>query len=208
MAAMTRAIDRMASSVDFYRSPSASFCIDASMPAWLQTRFTTGLFCSYRRLDCSPPGVCYCYAARGMLGHGKTPLFYRFGNCELDTSRRELRCGGDRVALRPQVFDLVEYLIRNHERVVSKDELIANVWAGRMVSESAITTRINAARRAVGDSGEQQRLIKTVLRKGFRFVGAVRAEKAPAGVTAHIGTVTSGPVLALPDKPSIAVLPF
>src|SRR5262245_19646642 len=61
MAAMTRAIDRMASSVDFYRSPSASFRIDASMPAWLQTRFTTGLFCSYRRLDCSPPGVCYSY---------------------------------------------------------------------------------------------------------------------------------------------------
>lgn len=136
-------------------------------------------------------------------------MFYRFEDCELETSRRELRRGGDLVPLQPQVFDLLEYLIRNRERVVSKDELIATVWAGRIVSESALTTRINAARRAVGDSGEQQRLIKTMLRKGFRFVGAVREEEVAAGLAATpIVTDTSDLVLALPDKPSIAILPF
>jgi adenylate cyclase len=100
-------------------------------------------------------------------------------------------------------------LIQNRQRVVSKDDLIAGVWDGRIVSESALTTRINAARSAIGDSGDKQRLIKTVPRKGIRFVATVREEQRPAAA-AVADTVAEPPktALALPDKPSIAVLPF
>src|SRR5258708_1750064 len=78
-------------------------------------------------------------------------LLYFFDNCVLDTERRELRRGADAISLQPQVFDLLEYLIRNREHVVSKDDLIAGIWGGRIVSGSALTTRINAARAAIGD---------------------------------------------------------
>lgn len=100
-------------------------------------------------------------------------MAYRFGACILDTERRELRRGTALVAVEPQVFDLLVFLIRNRDRVVSKDDLIAGVWGGRIVSDSALTTRINAARSAIGDSGRAQALIRTWPRKGFRFVGAV-----------------------------------
>src|SRR5262245_36630780 len=86
---------------------------------------------------------------------------YRFEDFCLDTDRRELSRGVDRVRIEPQVFDLLEYLVRNRDRLVTKDDVIASVWEGRIVSESALTTRINAARASLGDSGEQQRLIKT-----------------------------------------------
>jgi len=101
-----------------------------------------------------------------------------FGTHVLDPLRRELRRRGGAVDLEPQVFDLLEYLIRHRDRVVSKDELIASVWRGRIVSDSTVAVRINAARRAVGDSGESQALIRTLARKGFRFVGDV-SETAP-----------------------------
>ena len=89
----------------------------------------------------------------------------------LDTERRELRAGFEPVAVEPQVFDLLVYLVQNRDRVVSKDDLIASVWGGRIVSDSTLTSRINAARKAVGDSGEDQKLIRTIARKGLRFVG-------------------------------------
>jgi DNA-binding winged helix-turn-helix (wHTH) protein len=98
-------------------------------------------------------------------------LLYSFANCTLNTDQRELRRNGDLIAVTPQVFDLLAYLICNRERVVSKDDLIAAVWKGRIVSESALTTRINGARCAIGDSGDEQRLIRTLARKGVRFVG-------------------------------------
>jgi adenylate cyclase len=136
-------------------------------------------------------------------------LRYLFEDYALDTDRRELRRGADLVALAPQVFDLLQYLIQNRERVVSKDDLIAGVWDGRIVSESALTTRINAARSAIGDSGGKQRLIKTVPRKGVRFVATVREEQRPAAAAVADSVATSPkPAMALPDKPSIAVLPF
>jgi pimeloyl-ACP methyl ester carboxylesterase/DNA-binding winged helix-turn-helix (wHTH) protein len=100
-------------------------------------------------------------------------LPYRFEGYAIDTAKRELRRGADLIAVEPQVFDLLDYLIRHRERVVSKDDLMAAVWNGRIVSESALTSRINSARAAIGDSGEEQRLIKTLRGKGFRFVGAV-----------------------------------
>jgi TolB-like protein len=106
-------------------------------------------------------------------------MIYLFENLALDTDRRELRRAGTEVSLEPQVFDLLEYLIRNRERVVSKDDLLASVWHGRIVSESTLSTRITAARSAIGDSGEQQRLIKTLSRKGIRFVGSVSEQQAP-----------------------------
>jgi DNA-binding winged helix-turn-helix (wHTH) protein len=105
---------------------------------------------------------------------------FLFEGYALDTDRRELRHGSDLVSLEPQVFDLLAYLIQRRDHVVSKDDLLAAIWHGRSMSESTLTTRINAARRAIGDSGDQQRLIKTLLRKGVRFVGAVREDPQPA----------------------------
>ena len=102
---------------------------------------------------------------------------YLFENYTLDTEKRELHRGADAVSITPQVFDLLDYLIRNRERVVSKDDLIIAVWNGRIVSDAALTTRLNAARNAIGDSGEEQRLLKTLARKGFRFVGQVQEER-------------------------------
>src|ERR1700686_2194278 len=111
---------------------------------------------------------------------GTARLLYLFNDFALDTDRRELRRGPQLVSMAPQVFDLLEYLIRNRERVVSKDDLFASIWDGRIVSDSALTTRINAVRSAVNDTGEQQRLIRTLPRKGLRFVGAVREARDAA----------------------------
>jgi TolB-like protein/Flp pilus assembly protein TadD len=133
-------------------------------------------------------------------------LRYLFEEYAFDTDRRELHRGADVVSVAPQVFDLLDYLIRNRERVVSKDDLIHAIWSGRAVSDAALTTRLNVARTAIGDSGERQRLIKTVPRKGFRFVGEVREARDAAGPNPGDAAPESAP--ALPDKPSIAVLPF
>jgi len=140
-------------------------------------------------------------------------LRYLFEDCALDTDRRELRRGAALVAVEPQVFDLLVHLIRHRDRVVSKDDLLASVWHGRIVSESALFNRINAARSAIGDTGNKQRLIKTLPRKGIRFVGDVREDATPGPATTRSRTVdTSAPgedtALPLPDRPSIAVLPF
>jgi DNA-binding winged helix-turn-helix (wHTH) protein len=114
-------------------------------------------------------------------------LIYTFDDHALDSERRELRRGGAIVDIEPQVFDLLEYLIDNRERVVSKDDLLAAIWNGRVVSESTLSSRIAALRRAVGDTGERQGVIRTIARKGFRFVGDVHetgATAVPAGVPA------------------------
>jgi TolB-like protein len=136
-------------------------------------------------------------------------LLYRFGDFALDTDRRELHRGPDPVTMAPQVFDLLEYLIENRNRVVSKEDLIAAVWNGRIVSDSALSTRINAVRCAIDDTGEDQRLVRTLPRKGVRFVGVVHEAQRPetAIVTGPAGDQPR-PALSLPDKPSIAVLPF
>ncbi len=132
---------------------------------------------------------------------------FLFGDHTLDDGRRELRRGDEPVAVEPQVFDLLIYLVQNRDRVVSKDDLIASVWGGRVVSDSTLTSRINAARKAVGDSGGKQSLIRTIARKGLRFVGDVHIRPMGLEPQAEIHEL-SRPALPLPDRPAIAVLPF
>jgi TolB-like protein/Tfp pilus assembly protein PilF len=135
-------------------------------------------------------------------------LFF-FDDQVLDTDLRELRRGSVPIAVEPQVFDLLAYLVKNRDRVVSKNELIASVWRGRIVSDSTLASRINAARRAIGDTGDEQKRIRTIIRKGFRFVGDVRVQAGE-----HLRTLVDlayteqRRVLPLPDRPAIAVLPF
>jgi TolB-like protein len=121
-----------------------------------------------------------------------------FGDSRIDLARGELSREGAPVAVEPQVLDLIVFLASNPGRVVSRDEIIAGVWNGRIVSDSAISTRINAARAALGDDGTLQRVIRTVPRRGYLFAQEVTAEAA-AGPAARP---------ALPEKPSVAVLPF
>jgi TolB-like protein len=133
---------------------------------------------------------------------GDDDVILAFDGYALDRDRRELRCGDAAIGLEPKVFDLLAYLLEHRDRVISRDELIASVWNGRIVSESALASCINAARAAIADDGAGQRLIKTFPRKGIRFIGSVQ-EVAPGS------RKSAAPhVLALPDKPSIAVLPF
>jgi TolB-like protein len=147
-------------------------------------------------------------------------LQFHFSNHVLDGALRELTRGGETIAVEPQVFDLLIYLIENRDRVVSKDDLLESIWDGRIVSDSTLTSRINAARKAVGDSGKDQAVIRTHARKGFRFVGEVSANVTPQDPAA----ASSQPQIAHPetsrpteatsvaqpplDRPAIAVLPF
>src|SRR6516225_9662561 len=131
-------------------------------------------------------------------------MVLRFGDHVLDIERRELRRGAEPVALEPQVFDLLVYLVRNRDRVVSKDDLIEGVWGGRIVSDSALTSRLNAARRAVNDSGAEQRLIRTVSRRGVRFIGEVSEDDEPSEADASVAAAEPSAALRL----SIVVLPF
>jgi TolB-like protein/DNA-binding winged helix-turn-helix (wHTH) protein/tetratricopeptide (TPR) repeat protein len=143
-----------------------------------------------------------------------------FGDHTMDIARRELHCGTAPVAVEPQVFDLLLHLLRNRDRVVSKDDMIAHVWAGRIVSDATIDSRIKAVRRAVGDDGTAQRVIRTIPRKGVRFVAdvsldddrdgprAVRAGPAPLLSAELAPPDTTVRVSALAGRPSIAVLAF
>src|SRR5262249_4939886 len=105
------------------------------------------------------------------------------------------------------------YLLKNRERVVSRDDLLSSVWSGRIVSDSTLASHINAVRKAIGDSGQDQGLLRTIARKGFRFVGEVREVRAPeTAAPSHAGSGAGDEVvtreLMIPDGPSIAVLPF
>src|ERR1051325_6892297 len=125
-----------------------------------------------------PDGLCGT-AAPSWAGS----MLYRFEDYVLDTDRRELRHGVALLAIEPQVFDLLVFLVGNRDRLVSKEDLLASVWGGRIVSESTLASRINAVRRVVGDSGEKQRLIRTTIGKGIRFVGSVQ-EQSVATISA------------------------
>src|SRR5262249_2215411 len=135
---------------------------------------------------------------------------YLFGDFALDPDRRELTRHAEAVAIGAKVFDLLLYLVQNREDVASKDALLNAVWAGRIVSEATPTSPIKAVRQAARDQGGAQRLIRTLARKGFRFVGEVKEapdDRAPSAA-APKPDEASAPLLALPDSPSIAALPF
>jgi TolB-like protein/tetratricopeptide (TPR) repeat protein len=125
-----------------------------------------------------------------------------------------LRCGDRSIEVEPQVLDLLIYLLQNNDRVITKDDLINSVWGGRIVSDTTLTSRIYAARKAIGDSGRNQNLIRTIARKGMRFVGHVRVEADDDEVSAVEPTPNQPPASPpsskppLPDRPAIAVLPF
>jgi len=130
-------------------------------------------------------------------------MLYRFGGFELDTTTVELRSADATVAVEPQVFALLALLVENRERLVSKEEIVEKVWDGRVVSDSAIASRIKSARQAIGDDGKAQRFIRTLHGQGFRFVADVRAAQAPqASISPALKPVDHG------ARPSIAVLPF
>jgi TolB-like protein len=133
-----------------------------------------------------------------MAGQGVVLVF---GDHRLDIDRRELRRGAELVDVEPKVFDLLVFLVQGRDRVVTKDDMLQAVWGGRIVSESALTTRLNAARRAVGDDGTAQRLIRTFNRKGVRFMGEVTELPDPASAPPILAPNADG-------NPSIAVLPF
>src|SRR5262245_1279155 len=149
---------------------------------------------------------------------------FRFANFEIDVARQELRRAGDLIPVEPQVFDLLVHLVRNRNRIVSREELIDAVWKGRVISEATLSSRVSAVRRVIGDNGTDQALIRTHHKRGFRFVGLVddekRARELPAANSVQQKSVSEDresqrqsatalrPALALPDKPSIAVLPF
>ena len=147
-------------------------------------------------------------------------MIYRFGDWELDTARAELRRGGMRHNIEAQVFDVLQLLIENRDRVVSNAELFDTIWAGRVVSDSALSSRIKSARRAIGDDGRGQTLIRTVRKKGFRFVADVTPidTAAPLADRQPVPAIGSAPIelVAPPAQPaqvnnersSLAVLPF
>jgi TolB-like protein len=141
-------------------------------------------------------------------------MIYRFGPFELDTDRFELRTGGKGVAVEPQVLALIAYLIEHRDRLVTRDELIEKIWYGRVVSDEAVASRVKFARQALGDDGRSQRFIRTIRRRGLRFVAEVAvaagAPVAYAGAEA-LASAREQPPLAAPSgvsRPSIAVLPF
>jgi TolB-like protein/Tfp pilus assembly protein PilF len=136
-------------------------------------------------------------------------VLFKFNNFTLDTDRREFRSADGVVHVEPQVFDLLLHFARNTNRTISKDELIEHVWKGRIVSDAALNSRINSARRAIGESGENQTLIKTVPRHGFLFAAEVSTQMPDhAPSPSKIESSAEQSKLSLPDKPSIAVLPF
>ncbi|HEX6866120.1 MAG TPA: winged helix-turn-helix domain-containing protein, partial [Caulobacteraceae bacterium] len=131
-------------------------------------------------------------------------MIYRFGDYSLDARRHELRRGGETVPIEPQVMALLRLLIDNRDRLVTRDEIIESVWNGRIVSEAAISSRIKSARQAIGDDGAAQRLIRTMPKLGFRFVGEVEAPVEPRAAVAEAPDEAHEPAA----RPSIAVLPF
>lgn len=135
-------------------------------------------------------------------------MIYRFAPFELDMARFELRKGGEPCSLEPQVFSLLAYLIERRERLVTKNELFENLWDGRIVTDSTLTSRVKSARQALGDSGKAQRFIKTIHGKGFRFIADVQVAHDPGLVPPGAGTDKSDAGIEVSQRPSIAVLPF
>ena len=142
-----------------------------------------------------------------MTSEWAPPHVIRFGDFELDTALFELRQSGERIPLEPQVFDLLVFLARNSHRTVTREEIYAEIWGDRIVSDTALSSQIKAARRAVGDDGASQHTISTLHGRGFRFVAPIesgsRAEAKDADYTNYDRIAP-----AITRKPSVGVLPF
>jgi DNA-binding winged helix-turn-helix (wHTH) protein len=130
---------------------------------------------------------------------------YRFNDCDIDLIAQELLRNGSPVRIEPQVFDLLVYLVENQGKLIGHDDLLQSVWRGRLVSDSAIASRISAVRKAVGDNGKSQRIIKTVARKGFKFLPAVEKaadeddDNQPVAIAPIISKFTSANPLMAPE---------
>src|SRR5262245_62049858 len=107
-------------------------------------------------------------------------MILKINGCSIDTNAYELRRNGELVPVEPQVFDLLVFLLKNPDRVVTKDEIIEHIWSGRSVSEAALSSRIKAVRQAIGDDGASQTCIRTIHRRGFRVVAPVTFDDAAA----------------------------
>lgn len=151
--------------------------------------------------------------------HGEVLIFssnpsitYRFEQFELDADRFELRVRGEPTHIEPQVLSLLLLFASNPDRLIGKDEIIEKIWGGRIVSEATVTTRIKSARRALGDDGAQQRFIRTVHKKGYRFLAEVTFVPEQSGGRAPAPPQLAGPreppTQNIDGRPSIAVLPF
>ncbi|HEV7384943.1 MAG TPA: winged helix-turn-helix domain-containing protein, partial [Phenylobacterium sp.] len=134
-------------------------------------------------------------------------MIYRFAGFEFDMALRELRCAGGRFGLEPQVFALLRFLIENRDRVVTREEIIQDVWKGRIVSDAVVSSRVKSVRRAIGDDGRAQRLVRTVSKVGFRFVAEVMTSP-PAAPLPQTHLVAGPPSVEPAARPSIAVLRF
>lgn len=150
------------------------------------------------------PLECGERAMNGEASTGLPVMRYQSENFTLDTDDYSLTRNGINHATEPQVFDLLVYLIENRSRVVTREELLDCVWNGRIVSDSAINARLKEARKAVGDSGKQQRVIKTIHRRGYQFV----AEVSVTSSNAPVDKPRNSNPTSKTEKPSIAVLRF
>ncbi|MGI9475336.1 MAG: winged helix-turn-helix domain-containing tetratricopeptide repeat protein [Hyphomicrobiaceae bacterium] len=135
-------------------------------------------------------------------------MIYQFGDFRLDIARQELWCGSEAVDVEPMVLDLLRLLIENHDRLVSKEELFAALWDDRTVTDSALSTCIKSARRAVRDTGRRQSVIKTVHGKGLRWVAPFKIVSHPAETAEHDIDKQEDVWLEASQRPSIAILPF
>jgi TolB-like protein len=135
-------------------------------------------------------------------------MIYTFGSMQLDLTRFELRDEHGPRPVEPQVFALIAYLVEHRDRLVSRDEIFEKLWEGRVVSDSALASRIKSARQVLGDDGQRQAVIKTVHGQGLRFVAEVRIRSDAAIPSEPAESVTPGAVAEAATRPSIAVLPF
>ena len=134
-------------------------------------------------------------------------MVYQFNHLTLDTALYCLDESGNRISIEPQVFDLLVYLIENRDRVVTRDEALENLWKGKVVTDSALGARIKEARKAVGDNGDRQEIIKTFHGRGYQFIAEV-TEFSTQKSSENIEPSAAQETFSLPDKPSIAILPF
>ena len=135
-------------------------------------------------------------------------MIYCFNQFTLDTDQFSLSAPGKPIALEPLVFNLLVYLVENRQRVVTREELLDKLWKGKVVTDAALGARLKDARKAVQDSGSRQQVIKTLHGRGYQFTAEVSESLNPSPTPIADDSIVQTDFPTLPDKPSIAVLPF